>query len=608
MQPNGLDTQVVDLAKAIRENESRGNFNARGASGEWGGYQFTQGTWDNYAKEAGVNAKWGEASPQQQNEVAYKKLKQWKDQGYNVGQIASMWNAGPGRPNAYAENWKGTNAYGVEYDTPAYAKKVAEAYQKYKSERVLAERKTQVPTTTTQPEQEPNFIQSLQDISTNRLGQASEAINRGLSGEQGVLSTVLQTAGAGAGGLLDVIGAGIKEVPVLGKGVEMAENLIGKGVEKAAETETGQAVMGAAQDFIKEHPTASANIGAAANIASAVPIGGALIRGGSLALRSPGLIKDALTPVAKKEAAAIGEIEKTIARRATGGQAIRSAERRGLNPIETIVKERLLPTIEKDAKGTPRYDINKADAQIEDVVDKLDDQLDDMLSKASMNLAGQVRLDDVKGAVLQEIEKEFKGSPDLKKVLGKVEEDFDSFKLSYNRDFVSLNELNRIKREVRKSVKFDTPSMDESARYHEGQVMMRIIEKVGESQGLADIRRINQEMANRLEAQRMLRKYVHGKSVMENPGFDWIIGRGTEPFAVAGAEAAGQATGIYGAGGLAGKFVSDKFRMAKPGAVEKLGTNRGIRREVSGIVKRKPLQLAVAGQLLEQEDPSRQQR
>lgn len=126
--------------------------------------------------------------------------------------------------------------------------------------------------------------------------------------------------------------------------------------------------------------------------------------------------------------------------------------------------------------------------------------------------------------------------------------------------------------------------------------MMKIIEQVGESQGLADVRRINKEMANRLEAQRIMRKYVHGKSVMENPGWDWMVGRGNEPLLVAGAEAAGQATGIYGAGALAGRYVSDKIRKTKPGAVEKLSTGGRKVRERQGLVRRTALPMAVTGQ------------
>lgn len=143
-----LDPQVVALTKAIRKVESGGNFGARGGSGEFGGYQYTPDTWAGVAPKYGINVSLEQATPQQQNEVTYKRIKEWKDKGHNVGQIASMWNAGEGRPNAYKENWRGVNSYGVVYDTPAYAKKVAQAYQSMKPQTV------QAATTTPEPAQE----------------------------------------------------------------------------------------------------------------------------------------------------------------------------------------------------------------------------------------------------------------------------------------------------------------------------------------------------------------------------------------------------------------------------------------------------------------------
>jgi hypothetical protein len=112
-----LDQQAVALAKAIRHNESGGNFQAKGKSGEFGAYQFTEPTWQNYSRQYGINVPLSEATPEQQNEVAYRKIKEWKDAGRNVGEVASMWNAGEGRPNAYIEGNKGINDKGVHYDT-----------------------------------------------------------------------------------------------------------------------------------------------------------------------------------------------------------------------------------------------------------------------------------------------------------------------------------------------------------------------------------------------------------------------------------------------------------------------------------------------------------
>lgn len=125
MEP--LDTDAVNLAKAIRKVESNDNFQAKGKSGEYGAYQFTEPTWKKYASETLGNPN-AELTPENQNKVAYTKIKQWKDQGYKPDQIASMWNSG--KPEYQGK--VGVNSHGVSYDVPGYVNKVYGAYQETK--------------------------------------------------------------------------------------------------------------------------------------------------------------------------------------------------------------------------------------------------------------------------------------------------------------------------------------------------------------------------------------------------------------------------------------------------------------------------------------------
>jgi hypothetical protein len=129
-----LDQDVINLAKAIRQIESgnRAVLPAEGISlGGASRYQFTTSTWNGLAKKYlnDINAP---LTLENENKVAYNRIKEWKNAGYNPAQIASMWNAGEGKPNAYKENWRGINEYGVKFDTPAYVKKVYAEYQKQK--------------------------------------------------------------------------------------------------------------------------------------------------------------------------------------------------------------------------------------------------------------------------------------------------------------------------------------------------------------------------------------------------------------------------------------------------------------------------------------------
>lgn len=128
-----LDPTIVNLAKAIRQTETRGQadpYTAKGASGEFGAYQYTEPTWQADVKAfTGKDIPLAQADKILQNEVAYKKLESLKKQGYNVGQIASIWNSG-------SPEWEGkvgVNKKGVKYNVPQYVDSVANAYQAFKS-------------------------------------------------------------------------------------------------------------------------------------------------------------------------------------------------------------------------------------------------------------------------------------------------------------------------------------------------------------------------------------------------------------------------------------------------------------------------------------------
>ncbi len=104
-----------------------------GASGEMKSvFQFTPATWKLYSKQ--VMGKEVPLSPDAETFVVHKKVKDWLDNGYNPEQIASMWNAGERRPDAYKENWKGVNKYGVAFDTPGYVKKFKNHLDQFSNE------------------------------------------------------------------------------------------------------------------------------------------------------------------------------------------------------------------------------------------------------------------------------------------------------------------------------------------------------------------------------------------------------------------------------------------------------------------------------------------
>lgn len=105
------------IANAIKQVESQGNYSAKGASGEFGAYQFMPSTWKQWAGEflGDSNA---QPTPQNQDFVAQAKINSLVQQGYNPEEIALIWNGGTPKRKA------GVNKFGVKYDSGAYADKV----------------------------------------------------------------------------------------------------------------------------------------------------------------------------------------------------------------------------------------------------------------------------------------------------------------------------------------------------------------------------------------------------------------------------------------------------------------------------------------------------
>jgi len=105
------------IAAAIKQVESGGNYNAKGASTEGGAYQFMPATWKSWAKQYLGNEN-APMTPANQDKVALSKINDLLKQGYGAKEIALIWNGG--QPIVK----KGVNKYGVPYDSGAYANKV----------------------------------------------------------------------------------------------------------------------------------------------------------------------------------------------------------------------------------------------------------------------------------------------------------------------------------------------------------------------------------------------------------------------------------------------------------------------------------------------------
>jgi hypothetical protein len=284
MQNQQTDQQALALTHAIALAESGPNgkpdYNAVGDNGtSKGAYQWQPGNFEAAATTAGLDPT--DFSPENQDKVAYSQVKAYKDKGYDPGQIASLWNSGS--PNNW-QNHSGTitiNGKTISYDTPTYVKKVQSHYQQitggqqgYNPKPYSSPGNEFQLNTTGQSDNQTNNDTGLmsqlgnraQDISSN-IADISKQL-QGQPGSQGWWSDLLQTGGDVAGGINDVIGAGLKLIP----GVSQAENWLGGEVGKVADTQVGQSVVKSIQSFQQSNPELSKDIGAGFNIATVIPI------------------------------------------------------------------------------------------------------------------------------------------------------------------------------------------------------------------------------------------------------------------------------------------------------------------------------------------------
>jgi hypothetical protein len=529
MQPQNqqLDQDVVNLTKAIRQVESGGDLNARGASGEFGGYQFMPDTWNKYSKEFGVNVPLEQATREQQNQVAYMKVKRWKDEGYNIGQVASMWNAGAGRPDAYQQGWRGTNDQGVQFDTPAYAQKVAEAYQGIKTGG-LGGNYTQPPQTTEftpaamsgaetvqqQMGMEPEGLISKLGQSFAEGGQGiGQAYEKAATGDIRIGSGILQGAGAGAGVAGDVIDDTISSVPLVGDAYEGITGFVGGMLGAGAEQ------SGLADWFSGLKPETQDNIGAAMNVASVVPFFRALKYGrqGVGDARTAATMESTQVNAAKELEASLNKPQRRILDRAQG---------RGLDPMGAIVtNQNYLPDV-IERNGKYYWDTKQAAQAVQRDLDADELALQNLLESTRSNAPGAAGLafniNDIARKTTKDVMDKAGRTGNFGALQTALTKYFDDYKQSMQGvEFIDLPELNAIKRDIRSAINFDavdpTGTLAKQAKFDAGQSLMRQVEEAAKKAGVEGVKDLNNAMGTKLTALDILDHLGDGKAIKSGP-------------------------------------------------------------------------------------------
>lgn len=156
------DQQVLAITKALAFTENGGQPSVAntkaGKTGEMKSiFQFEPGTWDAYSEQ--ILGKKSPMTPENESVVTLGKVSKWYDQLKQEGHseqeipkmIASMWNAGPGEPNAYTGKFSdgssssGVNRkYGVKYDVPGYVNNFTKYFDKIQGASQAQTEQTQI--------------------------------------------------------------------------------------------------------------------------------------------------------------------------------------------------------------------------------------------------------------------------------------------------------------------------------------------------------------------------------------------------------------------------------------------------------------------------------
>jgi hypothetical protein len=532
-QPTQIDQDVKNLVSAMGRAETGTSspeaYKKRGASGEFGRYQFMPDTWKQWSSEYGIQTPLEQASIEEQNKVAYNKVKEWKDQGLNPAQIASKWNSGDA--DAYKRNHTGTNAQGVAYNTPEHVRRVSQYYNEIKGGGQLGGNYLPPPPTKDFTPAQESGVQTLAGQVgvgggfVGDLGQAfsragtrgSEAMQRGFSGESDPFSAVYQTAGAGAGAIGDVVDASLSNLPLgIGKAYQGATDLIGGAVQGAMETAPGQKITETVEGF---SPDTQRNIGATLDLISVIPFFKAL----KLSKRG---VTDAVTGLtaSKVTQQAADEIESTLSK-GTSRNLDRSRSR-GLDPVKVILDEpSLIPDI-IEQNGRYIYYTKQGAQSLQRSIDADEQALQNLLNSTIKQNVG-VNINDVRNQVINDLLPKGKINVNRSAVAQQINRVFDDIAESAGRNYISLSDLNEVKRQIRNGLNFDaidpTRALTRQVQFDAGQSVMKQVEKIAEKAGAKGVRDINRSMGQKLSALDILED-LDGKAIKSgSKGKDGLI-------------------------------------------------------------------------------------
>lgn len=553
----GLDPQIVNLAQAIRQQESGGSPTKVGASGEYGAYQWEPSTWTTDAAAAGVDVPLKQSTLEQQNEVAYKTLSNWKQQhpDWNVGNFASAWNAGLGEPNAYQGTFStgkpstGTNAEGVKYDVPGYASSVAKYYQQYKAQGAGGSVNSLLQPQGAgasgggavggllQPQDDSSQLDSQIQALTQKGAQAPQQggivqdLQGDLNGNAAPIGQQLGDAASGIGNFLfpivgdvanDVTGKNNKTalqqagdlglsalpfIPGLGEAGEAARGTEAA-VEGAGAVAKGSGLLGT----VAKNAAVGYGAGTASNLSqgqsigqaitpNAANLGGAALGGGSAAILSKLFGGSADQKVVDKLE---GVYEDAFGATKSGIQAgSKINARSGETPASFLANAGIPPETE-EVNGRTVFKTGE-DSNTYQTIQQRTDALTDLRDKLIDSTTGQKgvapsSLSELKDKALAQANEQFFGT-NRDTAVDHINAEFDALKQQFGGDDLTLKQLNTVKKTFQNNANYDStrPSLITQTNKLVGSLARTQVENDAEKAGVPGIQGINKMIQQHLD-------------------------------------------------------------------------------------------------------------
>jgi len=535
---SGIDNDVINLARAIREHESGGNFKAVGDAGtSTGAYQFQPATWRGYAKDVLGDAN-APMTRENQNAVAYGKMKEWKDSGLNVAQIAAKWNSGSEKG---WENKVGTttiNGKPIKYDVPAYVSSVIEKYQNQKAKnptQIAQEEVTQETITQTTEQggyQDIPYISKIPYVG-NVLNTASKGVMQTVgsgidafkSANEGDITGTGRNILRSASGAVDIVSS-----PIIGAfetvgNIGVGDYKVGKGTTGILNFLTKPVVdeisdIKSLQDFAMNNPNAEQVISDAINV-------GGLFFG---AKKAPE-IKTAITESPLNIKTGVGEVlDKQIPKQIeslenvyynidsgtkVGKKRIIQAEQKtemlnkagtdGKTPQRILAESGVIPNLD----GT-RLDTFQQGIDFINSFKEVMNTSKEAIKKVGMS-SEPLSLDVLRQEALDLVNTSKNIDAGNAKSLSKeINNAFDSYKEAYG-DTIRLDKVDDIKTARFENIfknksLVDADVIKKDSDYAIAKAMQKKIESVAEKAGHKDVAQLNRVIGDRIDAGKYLQK------------------------------------------------------------------------------------------------------